>query len=614
MGLVGVGTGCSGPARAPVDAGPTPLDAGLDAADDAAPIVGDPAAAALPVFTPCPPGWRTVAAGDAETPVTCDPWPEGGPGPCADDEAWLPGDPGCTRIGAACPATDDFPVDLPAGVPTFFVRNGAVSGDGTRGAPFGTLAEAAVAAAGVPPPGAVIAIARGRYELTDALSLAGPVTLQGACAAETTIVAPLGTLPRPSLRPLVAITLRDLRFEGPSLVMNANTVDVVLRAVVIDGAATLPIAHSRATFDAEDVVVRGCETAFSFDRSTVSLRRVRIDDARGAAVALGMSTLTAADSAFFGAGVGGSFVVEANAGSAVHMERVVLAGGNGFGALVNDASTFELVDAVVTGVAPPAPGTDEGMLVLGASSVQLSRVRMMRARSYALLVGEAATRGELEDVLVTDVFGNGTGLGEALAAEQGATVTVHRMLVAHAHGIGIFASGPDVALDLQDVTVRDTDPGPAGDWGRGLQAQLGTYVTGARVRLARNREAALVAASVGSSVVLTDLDVSTTLERACALTSCAGAGGGIGAGAYVGATMSLTRFRIASSALAGLQIARSGALDLHEGHVTSSPVGINVQVPAYDFSRLADRVVFRDNGTNLDSSELPIPAPDTGGL
>ena len=36
-------------------------------------------------------------------------------------------------------------------------------------------------------------------------------------------------------------------------------------------------------------------------------------------------------------------------------------------------------------------------------------------------------------------------------------------------------------------------------------------------------------------------------------------------------------------------------------------VGVNVQVEGYDLSRVMDRVVFRGNGVNLDSAELPVP-------
>ncbi len=61
--------------------------------------------------------------------------------------------------------------------------------------------------------------------------------------------------------------------------------------------------------------------------------------------------------------------------------------------------------------------------------------------------------------------------------------------------------------------------------------------------------------------------------------------------------------------LVGVQVARDGAVDLADGVVTGNPVGVNVQEPSYDISRVMTRVRYVDNGTNLDASELPTPDP-----
>jgi hypothetical protein len=69
------------------------------------------------------------------------------------------------------------------------------------------------------------------------------------------------------------------------------------------------------------------------------------------------------------------------------------------------------------------------------------------------------------------------------------------------------------------------------------------------------------------------------------------------------------RFVIERSALAGVQIVEGGELDLRDGTIAENPVGVNVQVEGYDLSRVMSRVVFRDNGVNLDTNELPVPSP-----
>ena len=82
-------------------------------------------------------------------------------------------------------------------------------------------------------------------------------------------------------------------------------------------------------------------------------------------------------------------------------------------------------------------------------------------------------------------------------------------------------------------------------------------------------------------------------------------------GAYEQGRLEVERFRVTRAALVGVQVSRDGAMDLHDGEIAENPVGANVQVPDYDFSRLTDRVFYRDNGTNLDSSTLFVPEPTT---
>jgi hypothetical protein len=71
----------------------------------------------------------------------------------------------------------------------------------------------------------------------------------------------------------------------------------------------------------------------------------------------------------------------------------------------------------------------------------------------------------------------------------------------------------------------------------------------------------------------------------------------------------MERFRVRGSPLVGVQLALGGEVDLVEGEVVENVVGVNVQVPDYDLSRLTERVEYRDNETNLDAMSLPVPDP-----
>ena len=67
-------------------------------------------------------------------PAWCEPWPGGAPEDCGADEAHFPGEPGCVRVGSACPA-GGLPEGLPSDRPVVYVRAAATGGDGTVASP-----------------------------------------------------------------------------------------------------------------------------------------------------------------------------------------------------------------------------------------------------------------------------------------------------------------------------------------------------------------------------------------------------------------------------------------------------------------------------------------------
>jgi hypothetical protein len=84
--------------------------------------------------------------------------------------------------------------------------------------------------------------------------------------------------------------------------------------------------------------------------------------------------------------------------------------------------------------------------------------------------------------------------------------------------------------------------------------------------------------------------------------------GGLNAAAFRGGTLRLTFFE-STDALAGILVGENGEVDLDTGIVRHCAVGASVQVPGYDLSRLGSRVVYRDNGIDLDADPLPVPDP-----
>ena len=158
------------------------------------------------------------------------------------------------------------------------------------------------------------------------------------------------------------------------------------------------------------------------------------------------------------------------------------------------------------------------------------------------------------------------------------------------------------------LVVSDGVSLPAdGRSGRAVDVSLGAEATFTRARIERNREIAIAAWEPGTRITMTDVRVLDTLERTCATDACAGFGQGVSLGAYRGAEIAAESFEIAGSALAGIQIARDGAIDLTGGTVSGHPIAVNIQVPEYDVSRLTHGVVYRDNDVQLDAAALPLP-------
>jgi len=83
-------------------------------------------------------------------------------------------------------------------------------------------------------------------------------------------------------------------------------------------------------------------------------------------------------------------------------------------------------------------------------------------------------------------------------------------------------------------------------------------------------------------------------------------GSGIVLGDYP--TVALRRFHLADSALCAVHFI-SGELDLGGGLVEANRIGLCVEEPDYDLSRLMNDVRYLDNGTNLETTSLPVPEP-----
>lgn len=418
---------------------------------------------------------------------------------------------------------------------------------------------------------------------------------------------------------------------GRGLVVQDAAAIVLQRAVIErNGEVAAYVSGAGASIELTDATIRSSRGKHDGQRgnalmvqagATATLTRVAIDDARDVAlVAIQASTLTLTDVVVRdtrprGDGTLGRGLA-ALSGAQVTGARLLFERNRDMGISAREAGTvITLSDVIVRDNASRALEGRFGRAVNSqdGAKVTITRAHLVRNRE----LGAAAADAELilEDVVIRDTEADEEDdeFGRGIAVQSLARLTVRRALIERNRDLGIGAF-LYAEVTLEDVVVRDTRGRVLGNFGRGVDAEWGSRVTGTRLHLVGNRDASVVALDPDTSITLEHVLIEDTLEMDCAADTCAGTAGGIGATALFDAHLALATFAVRRSALAGVQVARGGTMDLSVGEVVGNPIGANVQTEGFDSARLADRVVYLDNGVNLDATTLPVPDPSEIGF
>jgi hypothetical protein len=182
----------------------------------------------------------------------------------------------------------------------------------------------------------------------------------------------------------------------------------------------------------------------------------------------------------------------------------------------------------------------------------LHGVWLHQATRYGLYASAGSVR--LEGVLIEGTrpapdLTRGRGIG----ADEGAQIVLDSSTLERNSDHGIFIKGPDTAIDMADVTVRETQPEELGLInGRGAEILDGARATVTRGLFDRNRDVGFFAVSEETVVELTDVIVSETRSQAANLII------GHGLHAQSGARLSLRRGRIEGNRRAAVVISGAG--------------------------------------------------------
>ncbi|MBW2462751.1 MAG: hypothetical protein JRH11_13960 [Deltaproteobacteria bacterium] len=560
-------------------------DTGLGVSAVAAPL--------LPAWD-CPDGWRRLSADDIAPGLhRCDPWPEVET-PCARHEVRMPGEPACHSVGTACPA-DGWPAGLPAAGVVYVRPGSAAPPDGSRDAPYSS---AAAAVAAMPAGTTTLALSVGEYPTR--IELDSPLIVRGAC--------PEGTILTAAIRPFLAddagrIRIENLMMRGDLLgAMVIRDSSAEIRQVAFDNVTAF---GARTDFIIEDVVARGrgtstTDAAISItDTSDVSISRVFVENAAGDGVFVWGNAAISLTDVYVRGSVGTGMLLLGD----TTLERAAVDHATEVGIL--GVTRGRMTDVVVRDV-DPYRGDSGGLILIG--DWVIDGMHVARVGNVGIVSSEGSL--ELNDAIVEGPEDE-VSLGRGIEIGVGGSFAGTRILVTDARDLGLLAdhTGP---ISLTDVTFRRIGENLLGGFGRCVHGQFDARITIERALFEDCTEAA-VTTSINATATLRDVHVRNIRPTGCdaADAGCVGSAG-IGLLAVAGGAIDAERFVIEGAALAGVIIVAEGEMDLRDGTIRDSPIGLNVQDPAYDLGRVTDRVVFSDNSLNLDSSALPLPAATPG--
>jgi len=272
-------------------------------------------------------------------------------------------------------------------------------------------------------------------------------------------------------------------------------------------------------------------------------------------------------------------------------------------------SRLEIEDLLVrdTDIAMFEEQKGRGLVAQLGASVRVARAILERNHDEGISAYDEGTTLELEDVLVRSTLAAmiGDEHGRGLGVQGGATATARRCVFDSNREVGIFVGAARATLTLEDVVITDTQLRTDGLTGRGLDVELGAMAIATRMLVRRNHDSALYTGA-DAVVVGHDVRIEDTRENGCVPDGCVR--GGIATGSY-GGSLALERFAVRGAALCGVHVALDGQADLTNGEIAGAAIGACVQVDGYDLSRLTTSVAYHDNGTSLQTTELPVPEP-----
>ncbi|MFC1611131.1 hypothetical protein ACFL6C_09240 [Myxococcota bacterium] len=326
-------------------------------------------------------------------------------------------------------------------------------------------------------------------------------------------------------------------------------------------------------------------------------------------------------------GYGEGLAVTLEATADVRRTLVTASQGNGVGVSFGGIATLEDVVIRNTAVVPAGstPGFGFGVMVGEGGELEANRLVLERNACIGMaVINEGLV--SVSDFVARDTRDSADELehsGVGILAESGSVATIARAHLEGGRSGAIEAFGAGTVITLEHTIARGVESRLSdGQFGSGLVVTNGATASASESIFERTRYVGIIAAGGGTTVQLNRVIVSQTAPGKCAdvppgqVGSCVvdGVSFGVGSGlvSLVNAYVDLRNFEISHSALAGIQVGQDARVRALHGEIHHNTIGLNVQGSGFDFESIDDSVIFRDNGVDLDSAELPIPQPLQG--
>lgn len=170
----------------------------------------------------------------------------------------------------------------------------------------------------------------------------------------------------------------------------------------------------------------------------------------------------------------------------------------------NAGSVIEATDCVSdeTGAAPK--DADDGVYARAGARVTLQRVRISGPRGVGLFARDPGTVVQADDVLV-DATTPGIiagSVGQGIAAQGGAQLSLRRVRVVGSHAIGVHIMQSGTRLDATGLVIGGTQPRADGAFGYGAMVTQGAQVQVDGGRVHANTYVGLYASGAGTGLRL----------------------------------------------------------------------------------------------------------------